>query len=199
MDSFEWNKIFGAVLLSALVIFVIDLAVDEVLAPGAASHNAHVAAAPESETVPAEELVTPPEVAAVTPDEAPALDEAGPDGAQEETPSEIRAQPVAVAGSPDAGKKLFKKCATCHTANKGGKRLIGPNLWGIAGAPMAIKEGFRYSSALKKAGGVWDDQSLDAWLADPKAFIAGNKMTFRGIKDTSDRADLIAYMKTLSD
>lgn len=99
------------------------------------------------------------------------------------------------AGDPDEGARLFRSCAACHSLQPGEHRT-GPSLAGIVGRPAGTVEGFaRYSSALKDAELVWTEDSLDAWLADPKELIPGNRMTFPGIADAQTRADLIAYLE----
>lgn len=100
------------------------------------------------------------------------------------------------AADPAKGEAVFKKCTSCHTINQGGANGIGPNLYGVAGEAIAQgRGGFAFSEALGKHGGNWDDANLDAWLASPRTFAAGTKMTFAGISDPQQRADLIAYMK----
>lgn len=107
------------------------------------------------------------------------------------------AAPAAVVGDAAAGEKSFAKCKACHTANPGGANGIGPNLAGVVGGPVgAHAAGFSYSDALKGKGGTWDDAAVDAWLTNPKAFAPGTKMTFAGIADAQERANIIAYLKT---
>ncbi|AJP71601.1 c-type cytochrome [Sphingomonas hengshuiensis] len=105
--------------------------------------------------------------------------------------------PPPAAKTASAAPALFAQCAVCHTATKDGKAGIGPNLWGTAGHPAAQKPGFAYSPALKAAGLVWDDATLDKWLQKPQAFVPGTKMVFAGVPDAAKRAELIAYLKTL--
>lgn len=104
-----------------------------------------------------------------------------------------------IVGNPEAGKKVAAKCKACHTFDKGGKNGIGPNQWGVFGASFAHTEGFNYSAAIlaEKGKKVWDEANLDKWLENPRAFLPGNKMTFNGLKKPQERADLIAYLKTL--
>lgn len=98
------------------------------------------------------------------------------------------------------GENQFKKCAACHTIDKGGAQGIGPNLYGIVGAKHAHIAGFGYSSAMAETGSkVWDWEGLSAWLKNPRAYIPGNKMSFAGLAKAQDRADLIAYLNSKSD
>ncbi len=241
LDSFEWNKMFGALLLCALVVIVIDKAADIVMPERQAGDEGQASAEPAvaeeaalateeepaAEEVAAEETADTgdsptgePDIAAVasetmldrtdSPDIAAvasetALDsEDSPDAVAEDSPAE-EAEPVAVAAiavaSADDGEKQFKdhKCFTCHTVDEGGRRRVGPNLWDIVGAQIAAREGFKYSDGMSGVGGIWDEAALDAWLADPKGFAPGNKMIFAGVKDATARANLIAYLKSLSD
>ena len=95
------------------------------------------------------------------------------------------------------GEQSFKKCQSCHTINSGGANGIGPNLYGIAGDKVAEgRGGFAFSDDLKKKGGSWDAASLDAWLKSPKAVAAGTKMTFAGLPDQQERANVIAYLNS---
>lgn len=92
------------------------------------------------------------------------------------------------------GEATFKKCASCHTINAGGANGIGPNLHATMGKPLAGHAGFAYSDALKGVGGSWDWAKMDAWLKNPKAFAAGTKMSFAGIGDAAERANLLVYL-----
>lgn len=101
---------------------------------------------------------------------------------------------MASAQDAEAGKAVFKKCMACHAVD--GKNKVGPHLDGIVGRKAAAVEGFNYSDALKNSGKTWDEATLDAYLADPKGYIPGNKMVFVGVKDEADRKNLIAYLGT---
>lgn len=92
------------------------------------------------------------------------------------------------------GEATFKKCASCHTIAPGGANGIGPNLHATLGKPLAGHAGFAYSDALKGVGGSWDWAKMDAWLKNPKAFAAGTKMSFAGIGDAAERANLLVYL-----
>ncbi len=101
------------------------------------------------------------------------------------------------------GAQIFKKCEACHNGDKGGPNKIGPNLWGVVGRPIASHPGFSYSSALKKFSEDgkknWDYQLLNHFIHGPREYVSGTAMTFPGVKDNQDRADVIAYLHTLSD
>lgn len=104
-------------------------------------------------------------------------------------------------GSADAvsGEKLVRQCQACHTFDEGGPNRVGPNLYRVVGNDRAAVDGYRYSSALRKAGGQWTPENLDAFLENPRGTIKGTRMTFRGLSDAGDRADVIAYLNELSD
>jgi cytochrome c len=102
----------------------------------------------------------------------------------------------AAAGDVEAGKTAFKKCALCHTT-EAGKNKIGPSLFGIVGRKSATVENFNYSEAMKKFDHTWDEETLDTYLADPRATVPETKMIFPGIKDKAERDNVIAYLETL--
>jgi cytochrome c len=93
------------------------------------------------------------------------------------------------------GKSVFKACAACHTTD--GANRVGPGLGGIVGRKAGTAPGFRYSDAMKNSGLVWDDKSLDAYLEAPQKAVPGNRMPYAGLKDATDRADLVGYLATL--
>ena len=94
----------------------------------------------------------------------------------------------------DAGKKVFRKCNVCHTLEEGGKKKIGPNLFGIMGRQSGTFEGFKYSKAMKTAAVTWNVDTLTQYLSNPKAFIPGNKMAFPGIKKPEQIENVITYI-----
>ena len=97
-------------------------------------------------------------------------------------------------GDAEAGKKVFKKCKTCHTFDPG-KKKIGPHLKGVVGRKSGSVEGYKYSKAMAGADITWDEANLDKYLTKPKKFLKGTKMTFAGLKKEAQRADVIAYLK----
>jgi cytochrome c len=108
----------------------------------------------------------------------------------------LTAASSAAAADIEAGKTTFKKCALCHT-NEPGKNKVGPSLFGIVGRKSASLENYNYSDAMKNFKHTWKPETLDIYLTDPRAEVAGTKMIFPGIKDKTERANLIAYLETL--
>jgi cytochrome c len=98
-----------------------------------------------------------------------------------------------------AGEQVFKKCTACHNADKGGANALGPNLWGVLGEPVGKGKGFAFSPALSGVGGSWNWDNMNAWLASPKKFAPGTKMTFAGLSNPQDRANVIAFLNSHSD
>lgn len=102
------------------------------------------------------------------------------------------------AGDAEHGRKVFNRCKICHTIEAGQPNRTGPNLHGVVGRKIGSVKGFRYSKAMKKADFVWDEERLDAYLANPRKYLPKNRMSFPGLKKAKDRADVIAYLKSMS-
>lgn len=172
MSSLELNKIAGAVLVAGLVALVSGILADRLVQPKPVEHAA--VAVPEGEP----------------PAEAPSA------------PAEEAEQPIAAllaAADPAAGEGVAKRCTACHTFEQGGAAKVGPNLWNIVGAPRAHMEGFAYSDAIRGLEGNWDFEALNAFLTSPKTYAPGTKMSFAGISKDAERADVIAYLRSLAD
>lgn len=180
MDSFELSKFAGAI-LAALLLIVGAKTWIEIATSG---HGGH--AIKNGYTLPA------PKEAA----HAPAA------GGGAAAPAAFDAAKIvaAVAGAKaDNGAAVFKKCSSCHSADKGGANKVGPALWGVVGRPKAAHAGFGYSDAMKAKGGNWTYEDLAAFIHQPGEFIKGTKMVFAGISDAGDLADLIAYLRAQAD
>jgi cytochrome c len=100
-------------------------------------------------------------------------------------------------GDPVKGAQVFKRCAICHTAERGGADGLGPNLFGIAGTKAATRPGYSFSPALKQSGLVWDEATMTKWVAAPARLVPKNKMSFAGITSKKQQADLVAYLEKL--
>ena len=101
---------------------------------------------------------------------------------------------------PAKGQQVFNKCAACHNADKGGANALGPNLYNVVDEAAATgRAGFAFSDALKSKGGKWTFDNLNAWLTSPKAYAPGTKMTFAGLSNPQDRANVIAYLNKQGD
>jgi len=123
------------------------------------------------------------------------VEQEGDGGAAAEQPVEA----YLAKADPAAGAQIFNKCAACHNATKGGPNQVGPNLWGVIGEPVGQGKGFPFTDALSKKGGTWNWDNLSQWLTSPRNFAPGTKMSFAGLSNPQDRANVIAYLNTQSD
>ena len=123
------------------------------------------------------------------------VEEEGSGAAAAEQPIEVYLAKADVA----KGQQVFNKCMACHNADKGGANQLGPNLWDVLGEPIGQGKGFAFSDALSKKGGTWSWDNLSQWLTSPKAFAPGTKMTFAGLSNPEDRANVIAFLNSHSD
>jgi cytochrome c len=124
--------------------------------------------------------------------------EAAPEGGAEEPAQPIEA--LLVSASVEGGESAAKKCAACHSFDQGGANKVGPGLWGVVNRPIGSHEGFSYSAALAEKGDkVWDYEQLNQFLLNPKGYAPGTKMSFAGIRKDAERADVIAYLRSLAD
>lgn len=126
----------------------------------------------------------------------PVTGEAGPAAAAPEPEIDLGAR--LASANVDKGKGAARVCSTCHNMTQGGPNMVGPNLWGIVGRDIASHGGFAYSSAMTAQPGNWTYEQLDQYLARPARAVPGNKMAFGGIRNGADRANLLAYLGSLS-
>ena len=172
MDSLEINKIAGAILTAAVIAMVSGFIAQLIFSSGY----------DETEVAYAIETGEPAESAPVA--EAPTLEPIG---------------PLLASADVAAGIKVAKKCTNCHTFEQGGADRIGPNLYDIMGQNIAANPNYNYSRALDdKAAEVWDYENMNAFIAKPRDWAPGTKMSFAGIRKAGDRADLILYLRSLS-
>lgn len=178
MMNMEFNKVAGAVLLAGLIAMMSGFIAEQLVKPHEVEKTVYPTNIAQAPTATGSGAA------------APAAGAAGP------------VEPVTArlaSADPAAGQKAARVCATCHTFEKGGANKVGPNLWNIVDAPHARAPGFSYSPALQGKGGTWTYEDLNRFLANPKAYAPGTKMTFAGVKDPGERASLIAWLRTQAD
>ena len=171
MNSFELNKILGAILGTCLILLALNIGASAIFAP-------------EKPAKPGYNI---------------AVQEHGGGGAAAPAAAEEPMEVMMASASVEKGQASAKQCGACHTFEKGGPNRVGPNLWGIVGRARASEAGFNYSAAMKAKGGTWTFGELYAFLANPRGVIPGTNMTFAGLARGQQRADVIDYLHTLSD
>lgn len=175
MDSFELNKIIGAILGTLLFVMGVGFLADAIYSPIEDRGPGYALAEAEA----------PGESGGAAPDAAPVI----PLGT------------LLASADATAGQAVSKKCASCHNFDEGGANKTGPGLYGVVGRLIGSHEGFAYSAGMeehKAAGDMWSFDNLNAFLTAPKTFTPGTKMSFAGVKDPVERANLLAYLQTLS-
>ena len=165
MDSFEFNKIVAAIILTVVVVFGLDRISDLLF------------------------KVDQPTVAGYKVDLDTTMTASVTDGG-----SQLDLQAFFASASVEQGKSVFKKCAACHSIKKGGKNNIGPALYSVVGRDVAGVTGYKYSKSLVAYGKQWSVEELNGFLLKPAKWIKGNKMGFAGLKKEEDRASVILYL-----
>jgi len=174
MDSWEWNKIIGAVLGTLIVVLVIKFTAEALYETPAPAKPGYVVEGAE-------------ETATTSTAAAPA---------EEKLPDFGTVLPTADIA---AGQQVAVRCQQCHDLTRGGPNKIGPNLWGIVGRARATHPGFDYSSAMMSSHDAWSFADLFRYLKSPQSMVPGTKMSFAGLRSAEDRVNLLAYLRTQSD
>jgi cytochrome c len=170
MNSFEINKILGAVLATCLILLAVHIASGAVFSPPVAKKPGYEIAVKEEQSG---------QPAAAKPAQQPI-------------------ETLLASASVEHGAQVAKQCTICHNLQEGQGPKIGPDLYGVVGRPVASVPSFKYTAALKAKGGTWTFDALNPWLTDPRADVPGTAMTFAGLPNEKQRADVIAYLNTLS-
>jgi cytochrome c len=172
MNSFELNKILGAILGTCLITLALNIGAGAIFAPEKPSKPGYNIAVKEQ-------------------------GEGEKAGAAKEPEQPI--ETLLAKASVEKGQATAKQCQACHTFEKGGPNRVGPNLWNIVNRSRASEAGFNYSAAMKGKGGNWSFDELNKFLANPRGYIPGTAMTFAGLSRPEQRADVIDYLHTLAD
>ena len=169
MSSFEFNKLFAAILVAGITAYMSGFIADKLVHPKDLKQD------------------------------AVAIDGAATQGSGPKVEKKAEPILHLIATADVArGEKLSKACAACHSFDNGGPSKVGPNLWDTFGGPKAGKGGFEYSSSLANAGGAWGYIEMNQFLWKPKKYVPGTKMNYNGIKKPEDRAAMVAWLRTLA-
>jgi cytochrome c len=171
MNSFELNKILGAILGTCLIMLALNIGAGAIFAPEKPSKPGYNIAIKEHEG------------------------EKGGGAKEPEQPIEV----LLAKASVEKGQATAKQCQACHTFEKGGPNRVGPNLWGVVNRPKASEAGFNFSGPMKAKGGNWSFDELNKFLANPRGYVPGTNMSFAGLSRDTQRADVIDYLRTLAD
>jgi cytochrome c len=171
MNSFEINKILGALLGTCLVLVAVHIASGAIFERGEPTKPGFVIEVKEEQ----------------------------PAQSKEAAPAEVPIESLLGSASVERGAQIAKQCQVCHNTEKGAGKKIGPDLYGVVGRARAAQPDFNYSAAMKSKGGSWTVDDLNTFLTKPSAFVPGTAMTFAGLTSEKQRADVIAYLNTLSD
>jgi len=173
MDSFELNKILGALLGTCLVLLAFHIASGAIFEPQKPAKPGYVIEVKQEQ--PTKE------------------------GGGAAAPAHVPIENLLASASVERGTQVAKQCELCHNLGKGQGTKIGPDLYGVIGRKVAAESGFNYSAPLKAKGGTWTFEAMDKWLLNPRADVPGTLMTFAGIPNDKQRADVIAYLNSNSD
>lgn len=179
MDSFELNKIAGAVLATLLVYLGIQTLGDTIFDNQTPNPQAYIVEGVAQETlnVSASGVETIENAPVIVPDVVAMI----------------------ATASIEKGARVAKKCVSCHSFEKGGANRIGPALYNVVNRNIGSVAGFNYSKKLNTLDGTWDYAALNSFLLSPKKYAAGTKMAFAGLRKPSDRAAIIAYLRSMAD
>jgi cytochrome c len=172
MNSFELNKVLGALLATCLILLALNIGAGALFAP-------------EKPAKPGYDI---------------AVKETGGDKAEAAKEPEQPIEALMANASAEKGAATAKQCQACHTFEKGGPNRVGPNLWGVVGDERGKgRGGFNFSAAMKSKGGEWTYDELNKFLTNPRGYIPGTNMTFAGLSRETQRADVIAFLRQQAD
>ena len=173
MDSFELNKVIAAILMVALLLIGLSKIADEVFHVNKPKNPGYKVEVENQSTVSSSQIT--------------------------ETEEKIDIVAVMMQGDAATGEKIFKKCAACHSIDKGGANKIGPALYDVVGRKVGSVSDYKYSKALASYDKVWTFEELNGFLKKPSTYLKGTKMSYAGLRKETDRASIIKYLNQNSD